>query len=157
MEWTTVDRSIERTRRTRVVGPKRGPDLVEMLRDLAIVFRAESGIPCRVTLDVAHAFCDSALGTLINRGMGLLLQQVSKRAVATLVALSIGKGSDESIVIRVDVDEPHGARAEEPPPAVRARVTRMRALLLELGVRLETDAHASSALLVVPSALVSVD
>jgi len=149
-----LDRSIEGTRRTRALGPKRGPDLVEMLRELGIVFRAESGLACRVTPDVPHAFCDSALGTLINRGVSLLLQQVSKRALATLVALSIEAAADGSIVIRVDVDEPDGAPVTEAPPAMRARLTRMRGHLLELGVRLETDPRSLSAQVVVPGALV---
>lgn len=151
-----MDRSIESDRRTRVVGPKRGPDLVDMLRELGIVFRAESGIACRVTPAVEHAFCDTALGNTINRSVSVLLQQVSKRAHATLVALSIATALDGSVLIRLDVDEPVGTAVEETPPAVRARLSRLRGRLVEFGVRLETHGDSPSALLVVPGPLVSV-
>ena len=141
--------------RSHVARPKLGADLVDLLKELGIVFRAESGIACRVTADVPHAFCDSGLADVINRSVSLLLQQVSKRACATLVTLLIAAEPDGSIVIRVDVDEPDRASVEDAPPSVRSRLARLRGRFRVLGVHLETHRDSASARLVVPHALVS--
>jgi hypothetical protein len=156
LEIASLDQSIDSDRRQDVaVGPKHGSDLVDMLRDIGIVFRAESGIACRATLHLTHAFCDTALRDAIHRSVTLLLQQVSKRACAASVALSIAAALDGSIVVRMDVLDPDGACVEQLPPAFLKRLARQRSRLLERGVRLETRDDSLSAVLVVPGALVS--
>jgi hypothetical protein len=108
-----------------------------------------------VTPDVAHVFCDTALGNTINRSVSVLLQQVSQRAHATLVALIATTASDGSILIRPTSTSRRGPRSR----SYRRRcvpVSRLRGRLVEFGVRLETHGDSPSALLVVPGPLVSV-
>src|SRR4029079_8045289 len=83
-----------------------GTDFVDALRELCIVFRAESGITCRSSLDAVDTRCDVAIADAIHRSVRLLLRDVSERGCANAVTLRFGSHQDGSFIVRVEVEEP---------------------------------------------------
>jgi len=121
------------------------------------VFRAESGISCRIELDVARVSCDGHVGDLLSRRVCALLQRVSERVRARVVTLSLAASDGGGVLIGVDVDEPVGTPDEQMSATARTRLASLDERLLALGIHVDVTRGSLSTRLTVPSALVSVD
>ena len=132
-------------------------DFVNSLRELCIVFRAESGIPCRAMLDAGPVYCSAAVGDAINRGVSVLLGHVSKRGRATVVAVTAETQLDGAVLVSVEVYEPGEVSADAAAPAVRARLEDLQGRLTALGVRMDVDAQLQHVRFALPRQLLAAD
>ncbi len=130
-----------------------GADFVNALRELCIVFRAESGITCRSSVDAVESCCDAAIADAIHRSVRLLLRDVSERRRANAVTLSVGAQSDGSVLVRVEIDEPPAASGISTPAV--AQLVDLRNRLAALGVRMEFASDSLRVSIVVPRELMS--
>ena len=132
-------------------------DFVNSLRELCIVFRAESGIPCRTLLDAGSVYCSAAVGDAINRSVSVLLRHVSKSGRAALVAVTAGTQLDGAVLVSVEVEERRAVSADAPAPAVRARLEDLQGRLARLGVQMDVDAELRHVRFVVPRRLLTAE
>jgi hypothetical protein len=128
-------------------------DFVDALRELCIVFRVESGITCRSSVDAVDTCCDAAIADAIHRSVRLLLRDVSERRRASAVTLSVGSQADGSVLVRVEIEEPPPARGISAPAL--AQLVDLRSRLAAVGVQLEFASDSLQVRIVVPRALVS--
>ena len=130
-----------------------GADFVDALRELCIVFRAESGITCRSSVDAVDACCDAAIADAIHRSVRLLLRDVSEGRRASAVTLSVGSQSDGSVLVRVEIEEPTPARGISSPAL--AQLVDLRRRLDAVGVQMEFASDSLQVRILVPRALLS--
>ncbi len=130
-----------------------GADFVDALRELCIVFRAESGITCRSAVDAIDTCCDAGIAEAIHRSVRLLLRDVSERRCANAVTLSVGSQADGSVLVRVEIEEP--AAAPGISTAARARLVDLQSRLAAVGVQMEFASDSLRVRIAVPRALMS--
>jgi hypothetical protein len=150
-EGARVTQSVRSRRRSSAGTSAPRTDFIDDLRELCIVFRAESGISCRTGLDIGSVHCDAAVGDAIRRSVGVLFAHVSKRARATAVTVTADAQADGAVLVRVDVEEAVSASAEPIPPAARSRLHALQVRLLALGVQMDLDRDLLRASFVVPA------
>jgi signal transduction histidine kinase len=131
-------------------------DLFAEIRELCVVFRAESGMVCRMTIDERHTRFEAVVADAILRNIRRLLANISRVRRGTLVTLSSGTYADGSVFIRIE-DDSAGMALPAGEAAAVAQTKPCQFIIIDhrltqLGGELVIGDHSSSlATIVLPS------